>query len=66
MGSNPTQPIKDMKMFDAYTKEQWKEVARNLLYTLNNGDGEMAEYMCEKYTPYLLPDEENEEENVDV
>lgn len=53
-------------MFDAYTKEQWKEVARNLLYTLNNGDGEMAEYMCEKYTPYLLPDEENEEENVDV
>ena len=50
-------------MFDHYTKEDWKEVATNLLYTLYHGDEEMAEWMCNKYTEYLLPYEEEEDNN---
>jgi hypothetical protein len=49
-------------VFDHYTKADWKEVAKNLLYTLEHGDGEMAEWMCEKYTEYLLPDEEDDDD----
>ena len=53
-----------MKMFDHYTKEDWKEVATNLLYCLNDGDEDMADHMCEKYTEYLLPDEDDEDESI--
>ena len=53
-------------MFDHYTKEDWKEVATNLLYCLNDGDEDMADHMCEKYTEYLLPDEEDDDEQIKI
>ena len=45
---------------DGYTLQDWKEVANNLLYALQQGDDALAAHMCNQYGPYFKEEEDDD------